>query len=250
MVSERRGRGRAGGGREARRVARAEARPAIVPYVTRRVPVYDVMSADGLDLIERNAETILEEVGVEFRDDPEALALWRERRGQRRWAARQDPPRPRPQARHRLRSGGVRAARAQPRAQRTHRRPAHGVRAGLRPPVHPQPRRRTALRDDRRLPQLREAHLHVARPAPRRRHAVRAGRPTRQQAPPRHGLQPPALLRQAVHGVCHRPRARRGHRLDGEDRLWRRVRGFERGHHQPHQRELASGVGTRQCSER
>ena len=78
MTGERRGRGRArGGGREARRAARAEARPAVVPYVTRRVPVYDVMSAEGLELIEHNAETILEEVGVEFRDDPEALGLWR-----------------------------------------------------------------------------------------------------------------------------------------------------------------------------
>ena len=79
MASERVGRGRSrGGGREARRAARAEARPAIVPYVTRRVPVYDVMSIEGLELIERNAETILEEIGVEFRDDPEALALWRD----------------------------------------------------------------------------------------------------------------------------------------------------------------------------
>ena len=78
MSGERRGRGRArGGGREARRAARAEARPAIVPYVTRRLPAYDVMSAEGLELIEHNAETILEEVGVEFRDDPEALGLWR-----------------------------------------------------------------------------------------------------------------------------------------------------------------------------
>ena len=78
MSSERRTRVRArGGGREARRAARAAARPDIVPYVTRRVPVYDVMSAEGLELIEHNAETILEEVGVEFRDDPEALALWR-----------------------------------------------------------------------------------------------------------------------------------------------------------------------------
>ena len=78
MSGERRGRGRGrGGGREARRAARAEARPAVVPYVTRRVPVYDVMSTEGLELIEHNAETILEEVGVEFRDDPEALSLWR-----------------------------------------------------------------------------------------------------------------------------------------------------------------------------
>ena len=78
MASERHGRGRArGGGREARRAARTGARPAGVPYVTRRVPVYDVMSAEGLELVEHNAETILEEVGIEFRDDPEALALWR-----------------------------------------------------------------------------------------------------------------------------------------------------------------------------
>ena len=79
MTSERRGRTRArGGGRDARRAARAEARPPVVPYVTRRVPVYDVMSAEGLELIEHNAETILEEIGVEFRGDPEALALWRD----------------------------------------------------------------------------------------------------------------------------------------------------------------------------
>ena len=68
------GRARRGGAR----AARAEARPAVVPYVTRRVPVYDVMSAEGLELIEHNAETILEEIGVEFRGDPEALALWRD----------------------------------------------------------------------------------------------------------------------------------------------------------------------------
>ena len=78
MAGEQRTRGRTrGGGRAARRVARAEARPAVTPYVTRRVPVYDVLGAEGIELIEHNAETILEEVGVEFRDDPEALALWR-----------------------------------------------------------------------------------------------------------------------------------------------------------------------------
>ena len=83
MTSEPQGPGRGrergrGGGRAARREARTGTRAPIVPYVTRRVPVYDVMSAEGLELIEHNAETILEEVGVEFRDDPEALALWRD----------------------------------------------------------------------------------------------------------------------------------------------------------------------------
>ena len=222
MTTERRGRGRTrGGGREARRAARAEARPAVVPYVTRRVPVYDVMSAEGLELIEHNAETILEEVGVEFRDDSEALDLWRGAGADVDGRAGADPPRPRPQARDRHRAGGVRAARAQPRAQRAHRRSAHGVRSRLRPAVHPQPRRGPALRDHRGLPQLREADVPLARPAPRRGHALRAGRPPGQQAPPRHGLQPSPLVRQAVHGLGHRPRTRRGHRLDGEDRLRR-----------------------------
>lgn len=48
------------------------------PYVTRRVPVYEVLSAEGLEIIEDNAESILEQTGVDFRDDEEALALWRE----------------------------------------------------------------------------------------------------------------------------------------------------------------------------
>jgi len=42
------------------------------------VPVYDVLGEEGLSLIEENAETILAEVGIEFREDAEALALWRE----------------------------------------------------------------------------------------------------------------------------------------------------------------------------
>jgi trimethylamine--corrinoid protein Co-methyltransferase len=36
-----------------------------------------VLNADGLALIERNADIILAEVGIEFRGDPEALDLWR-----------------------------------------------------------------------------------------------------------------------------------------------------------------------------
>ena len=77
-MSERRARGRTrGGARAARRAARAESAPAL-PYITRNVPVYDVLGEEGLSLIEENAETILQEVGIEFREDAEALALWRE----------------------------------------------------------------------------------------------------------------------------------------------------------------------------
>ena len=77
-MSERRTRARArGGARAARRAAGAEAAPAL-PYITRKVPVYDVLGEEGLHVIEENAETILQEIGIDFRDDAEALALWRE----------------------------------------------------------------------------------------------------------------------------------------------------------------------------
>ena len=218
MAGERRGRGQRtrGGGREARRAARAEARPAIVPYVTRRVPVYDVMSTEGLELIEHNAETILEEVGVEFRDDPEALSLWR---GAGADVDAQRVRIPRGLARKLVTESApvefVQHARNPARSARIggpHMvfAPAYG------PPVHPQPRRRPALRHHRGLPQLREAHLALARPPPRGWNSVRTRRPARQQAPPRHGVQPSALLRQAVHGLGHGTGTRGGHCLHGD----------------------------------
>jgi len=66
------------GGRAARRAARRRPVVSAAPYLTRRVPVYEVLSAESLEIIEDNAETILEQTGVDFRDDEEALALWRE----------------------------------------------------------------------------------------------------------------------------------------------------------------------------
>ena len=69
-------RGRGGrAGRQAK--AAAEITP-IVPYLTRKIPYYEVLDEDGLALIEKNADTILAEVGIEFRDDEEALQLWRD----------------------------------------------------------------------------------------------------------------------------------------------------------------------------
>ena len=72
------GRGRRGGGAAARRAARAGAKPDQLHYISRNIPIYELMSEQGLELIERNAETVLEEIGIEFRGDAEALALWRE----------------------------------------------------------------------------------------------------------------------------------------------------------------------------
>ena len=69
-------RGRRGGGREAKR-ARASAGGPVAPYIKRNIPFVDILNEEGLELIERNADTILEEIGIDFRDDAEALDIWR-----------------------------------------------------------------------------------------------------------------------------------------------------------------------------
>ena len=74
---ERSGRGR-GGGREARRAARAQRKAVKLPYIRRRLPVIDLLSSEAVEIIEHNAETILEEIGIEFRRDPDSLRLWRD----------------------------------------------------------------------------------------------------------------------------------------------------------------------------
>ncbi|MDJ0779085.1 MAG: trimethylamine methyltransferase family protein [Gammaproteobacteria bacterium] len=72
------GRGRRGrGGRDARRAAAGAAAPARAPYITRKIPRFEVVDEEGLATIEHNADTILEEVGIEFRDMPEALDILR-----------------------------------------------------------------------------------------------------------------------------------------------------------------------------
>ncbi|MBU3739102.1 MAG: trimethylamine methyltransferase family protein [Rhodoferax sp.] len=68
---------RGAGAREAKRAARSARVGQIVPYITRKIPRFEVLDEEGLQTIERNADTILEETGIDFRDDPEALALFR-----------------------------------------------------------------------------------------------------------------------------------------------------------------------------
>jgi trimethylamine--corrinoid protein Co-methyltransferase len=65
------------GARDAKRAARVAQASQSIPYITRRIPLYEVLGEEGLALIERNADTILEEIGIEFREDPEALAIWK-----------------------------------------------------------------------------------------------------------------------------------------------------------------------------
>jgi trimethylamine--corrinoid protein Co-methyltransferase len=47
------------------------------PYIIRNVPTYDVLGEESLIRIERAAERILAETGIEFRDDPVALEHWK-----------------------------------------------------------------------------------------------------------------------------------------------------------------------------
>ncbi len=42
------------------------------------MPDFEVLDAEALEIIESNAETVLEEIGVNFVDNPPALDLWRE----------------------------------------------------------------------------------------------------------------------------------------------------------------------------
>jgi trimethylamine--corrinoid protein Co-methyltransferase len=74
-VPEQKGR-RRGGGREARRAARTREAATTLPYITRAVPTYEVLSEEGLATIEHNADTILEEVGIEIVEFPEALRIY------------------------------------------------------------------------------------------------------------------------------------------------------------------------------
>jgi len=68
---------RRGGGRDAKRAARLGAAGISVPYISRKIPYVSLIDDEGLALIEANAETILAEIGCEFRDDPEALEIWK-----------------------------------------------------------------------------------------------------------------------------------------------------------------------------
>ena len=47
-------------------------------YITRQIPEYEILDDAGLSLIEANADILLQDIGIEFKDDPEALEIWKE----------------------------------------------------------------------------------------------------------------------------------------------------------------------------
>ncbi len=66
---------RRSGGREGRKARPRRSHELRSPYVDRRIGIFGVLGEEGLSIIERNADTILQEVGMEFRGDPEILAI-------------------------------------------------------------------------------------------------------------------------------------------------------------------------------
>ena len=66
---------RKSGGRSAKRSARQLDQLEDVPFIERNIPFYEILDEESLEQIEYNADTVLEEIGIEFREDPEALKL-------------------------------------------------------------------------------------------------------------------------------------------------------------------------------
>ncbi|MCP5027645.1 MAG: trimethylamine methyltransferase family protein, partial [Actinomycetia bacterium] len=64
---------RSSGGRAGRQAARAAATVERSPFLTRELAPVELVSDEGLALLEENADTILEQVGIEIRDHPSAL---------------------------------------------------------------------------------------------------------------------------------------------------------------------------------
>jgi trimethylamine--corrinoid protein Co-methyltransferase len=69
---------RARGGGSARRAERTAVSFETARYIQRNIPNFEVLNEEALQIIEANAETVLEEIGVNFVENPGALALWRD----------------------------------------------------------------------------------------------------------------------------------------------------------------------------
>lgn len=48
-----------------------------VPYITRKIPTYDLLGEEALEKIEATADRILAEIGIELRDDEESMTLYK-----------------------------------------------------------------------------------------------------------------------------------------------------------------------------
>ena len=72
--SERRSRG----GGSARRAQRTAYSIEFSKYIQRNIPNFEILNNEALEVIEYNAETVLQEIGIKFVDNPEAIQKWKE----------------------------------------------------------------------------------------------------------------------------------------------------------------------------
>ena len=69
---------RRGGGGAARRAARSAVSFESARFIERSVPNFEVLNDEAIEIIEANADIVLEEIGVVFSDNPNALKRWKE----------------------------------------------------------------------------------------------------------------------------------------------------------------------------
>ena len=71
------GRRARGGGGTARRAERTAVSFETAKFISRNIPNFEILNEEALAIIEWNADTVLEEIGVNFLENEPALALWR-----------------------------------------------------------------------------------------------------------------------------------------------------------------------------
>ena len=73
-----RGRRGRGGGGAARRAERTAVSIETARFIERNIPNLEILNEEALQIIEANAEQVLEEIGVNFVDNPASLERWKE----------------------------------------------------------------------------------------------------------------------------------------------------------------------------
>ena len=242
---------RASGGAEARRAARRAGDNVQMPAIVRKIAEYEVLDEAGLALIEHNADLILEQHGIDIRDDDETVALWKAAGADVKYWT--DPkgievPRlhfPRGLCRKIIQASAPR------KFKQFARNPERSVEIGGKTtvfaPVYGPPFVRD-LKGERRYGTIQDFQdlVKLAYMAPAIHHSggtvcepvdVR-----RAQAPSRHGLCAHQIFRQAVHGLGDRAEPRGRYGDDGADAVRRKVRRRELRADQPDQRQLADDL--------
>ena len=68
---------RQAGGRRGKIAAREQGKDNYRPYIERKIPYFEILDEEGLATIEKNADILLEEIGIQFRDFPKAIDLFK-----------------------------------------------------------------------------------------------------------------------------------------------------------------------------